>query len=123
MLLSTQFLSVCCALVMLFASPAVAHAERKTTEDIRHLSERDVLRLALNHPAPRYPTGARAAGLKGTGLFRIDFNAAGDVTNVLVLKSTGHRRLDLEAIKTLRSWRIRAHTGYEGLIIPVIFTF
>ena len=98
-------------------------AKPRKTEDIRILSEADVRRLVLHSPMPKYPPGARTAGLKGSGLFRIDFSASGEATNVKVLRSTGHERLDLEAVETFRSWRIRPKTGFEGFIIPVIFTF
>ena len=105
-------------------SPFEAFANRKRgTEDIRNLSEADVRRLVLYTPMPTYPQGARTAGQKGSGLFRVEFNPSGWAVNVTVLKSTGYQRLDGAAIETFRTWRIRPNTGCEGFIIPVTFRF
>ena len=102
---------ICANVVMWF--PLTAGAGRaRGTEDGRHLSESDVRRRA-----------AQTRSEKGSGLFQIEFSTSGQATNVKVLKSTGHARLDLAAVKTFRTWRIRPDTGCEGFRIPVIFDF
>jgi len=72
-------------------------------------------------PFPDYPQWARARHLGGTGMFRMRIDEQGHVTNVSVLKSTGHQELDSLAIKALSRWRGRPGPKWE-LDMPITFT-
>ena len=70
---------------------------------------------------PDYPAESRAHHAEGTGLFRmtIDVNT-GAVTNVGVIKSTGHTALDDSTLRAMRTWRWRAHRWKE-IDMPLTF--
>jgi protein TonB len=78
------------------------------------------MRLTLSHPYPGYPPGARRVEGSGVFLLHID-TRTGNVNTVEVQKSTGHRVLDIEAIKALRRWRFRPGIPYELIRLPVTF--
>ena len=71
-------------------------------------------------PAPSFPPGASLPGQSGTGRFRLTFDAAGNVTNIQIVKSTGNPYFDQAAIKTLRQWRSAPSQGWEATV-PVTF--
>jgi TonB family protein len=69
-------------------------------------------------PAPPYPNAAGTA--RGSGRFRLSFNASGQVKNIMILKSTSSGILDRAAIDTLRRWK--AEPGQEWDVnVPVDF--
>ena len=73
-------------------------------------------------PPPAYPSAAgRAAGpLKGSGRFRLTFNANGQVVNIAIVKSTQNNALDQAAIDALRHWK--ATPGEEWTLnVPITF--
>jgi TonB family protein len=73
-------------------------------------------------PAPAYPSSARTASgnLRGTGRFRLTFNANGQVKNIVILRSTQNGALDQAAIEALRRWR--AAPGQEWTLnVPITF--
>ncbi len=53
---------------------------------------------------PIYPAGSRRDGEQGTGMFRVLVDGKGHPTDVQVLKSSGHPRLDEAAIAAIRKW-------------------
>ncbi|MEO6971656.1 MAG: energy transducer TonB [Chthoniobacterales bacterium] len=69
---------------------------------------------------PQYPEEARRQRWSGSGVFVIRFGLAGNATDVVLLKSTGHARLDSEAITTFRTWRCRPGV-YKMVIVPIAF--
>jgi TonB family protein len=71
-------------------------------------------------PAPSFPPGQSVAGQSGTGRFRLTFNAAGNVTNVQIVASTGNPYFDQAAVKTLREWRSAPSEGWQATV-PVTF--
>ena len=71
-------------------------------------------------PAPSFPPGASLQGQSGTGRFRLTFDAAGSVTNIQIVKSTGNPYFDQAAIKTLRQWKSAPSQGWEATV-PVTF--
>jgi TonB family protein len=71
-------------------------------------------------PAPSFPPGASLPGQSGTGRFRLTFDAAGNVTNIQIVKSTGNPYFDQAAIKTLRQWKSAPSQGWEATV-PVTF--
>jgi TonB family protein len=73
-------------------------------------------------PAPAYPSAARSAtgGVKGTGRFRLTFDANGQVKNVVILRSTQNGLLDQAAVTALRRWK--AAPGEEWTLnVPITF--
>jgi TonB family protein len=72
-------------------------------------------------PAPAFPAGLSLPARSGTGRFRLIFDAAGNVTHIAVLKSTGDAYFDQAAIKTLGQWKSApSQAGWEA-IVPVTF--
>ncbi len=66
----------------------------------------------LQNQPPAYPDEARHRGEEGTVVLELQVDAAGDVTAARVLVSSGHRRLDREALQALRRWRF--HPARRG---------
>ena len=60
--------------------------------------------FAGNRP-PNYPPLAQRNGWEGRVLLRLYISAAGTVTKVEVVRSSGYDILDAEAVATLRTWR------------------
>jgi TonB family protein len=76
----------------------------------------------LYNPAPRYPTEARfsMSPIRGSGRFRVIFNANGQTKDVQILQSTGRPALDQAAITALRQWK--SEPGHEwSVLVPVAF--
>jgi TonB family protein len=71
-------------------------------------------------PAPSFPPGMSRPGVSGTGRFRLNFDAKGNVTNVQVVKSTGNPYFDSSAIQTLRQWKSSPSQGW-AVTVPVTF--
>jgi len=73
-------------------------------------------------PAPAYPTSARSSygAVKGTGRFRLTFDATGQVKNIVILRSTQNGALDQAAVEALRRWK--AAPGEEWTLnVPITF--
>lgn len=71
-------------------------------------------------PHPSYPVDAVRRKREGTGVFEIHFRRDGSASRVAMLRSTGHRVLDKEAVSTFKMWR--CHPGMlTQLRIPVRF--
>lgn len=71
-------------------------------------------------PAPAFPPMASLPGASGTGRFRLNFDAQGNVTNIQLVQSTGNRAFDESAIRTLRQWRCSPGQGW-AVTVPVTF--
>jgi TonB family protein len=72
-------------------------------------------------PFPAYPAQYRRVRMTGSGLYRLHVNERGRVTAVTVLKSAGHKELDILARNALLLWRGKAGPKWE-LDIPITFT-
>lgn len=59
----------------------------------------------LYSPAAPYPEEERKRHIQGVAVLVISIDAKGNITDVLMEKSSGSRNLDLEAVKTARTWR------------------
>jgi TonB family protein len=73
-------------------------------------------------PAPEYPNAARTSGgmVKGSGQFRLTFDADGHVKDIAILRSTHNEALDTAAIQALRRWK--AAPGEEWTLnVPITF--
>jgi TonB family protein len=71
-------------------------------------------------PAPSFPPGQSLPGQSGTGRFRLTFDAAGNVTDIRIVTSTGNPYFDQAAIKTLRQWKSAPSQGWQATV-PVTF--
>jgi TonB family protein len=70
---------------------------------------------------PEYPMGLMIHGAEGKGLFRLKVNpGSGEVDEVKIVKSCGHRILNELAAKALLQWRFQP--GTRGPVeVPVEF--
>jgi TonB family protein len=83
-----------------------------------------VARRVLSNPAPKYPLEARSIRVgpnRGSGKYRVTFDASGVVKNVQVVESTGQPILDRAAIDGLRSWRAESGAGDWTVLVPITF--
>lgn len=60
---------------------------------------------ALNNPEPGYPPASRRLGEEGKVVLRVQVSADGEPLEVDVATSSGFRRLDIEARRTIARWR------------------
>ncbi len=79
-----------------------------------------------NNPAPDYPAQAVRQGWQGTVLLRVRVLANGAVDSVEVLKTSGKKLLDDEAIATVQRWQFAPSTrGSETIdgfaTVPIEF--
>jgi TonB family protein len=72
-------------------------------------------------PFPDYPEYARRFRYEGVVLLKVTIGRQGVVSNVSILRSSGHPELDNAAVVAVRQWR--AHQRDEGKIfgVPVRF--
>jgi TonB family protein len=72
-------------------------------------------------PFPDYPASYRKRHFTGSGVFRMHIDEQGSVTAITILKSTGHKELDILAMKALVAWRGKSGPKWE-LDMPIIFS-
>jgi TonB family protein len=73
-------------------------------------------------PAPRYPAEVKHSywTIKGSGNFRVLFDASGHTAAVQTVRSTGNPLLDQAAVSALHDWR--SEPGREwSLVVPITF--
>jgi TonB family protein len=58
--------------------------------------------------------------LSGSGVFRLFLGVNGRVTSIKSAQSTGHKELDIEAMKAIR-WRVKP-TAVKYIDVPATFT-
>lgn len=80
----------------------------------------------LRNPSPAYPPLARRNGEEGKVVLRVLVNPQGSADEVEIRTSSGSRRLDESAQKTVRTWRfIPAKRGelpvQSWVLVPIIF--
>src|SRR5947207_12794286 len=72
----------------------------------------------LSAPDPEYPIKAQHLGYQGQGIYRLMINPkTGIVDEVKVMKTTGHRELDANAIMTLFNWKVRPGLNDRRLLV------
>jgi TonB family protein len=103
------------ALIAVDPATAAPDKLRHTVEDWRQIRAR-----LIEYPKPDYPAVLQQVRYTGSGIFRIYFDARGEVTGIRILKSTGHRELDIETLKGLGRWRAKPGHKWE-LDMPVTF--
>lgn len=99
-------------------------AQGQSTERNESTTEPSFHANYLNNPTPPYPAQSRALGEKGIVMLRVMVNAAGLPELVEVHKSSGFKRLDVEAQNTVQRWRfVPAKRGDQAVagtvIVPV----
>jgi TonB family protein len=79
-----------------------------------------VRRKIVFRRSPTYPTTVDARALRGSGSYRIIFDATGRAKNVQIVRSTGGEAFDRAAVTALQQWR--SEPGQEwSIVIPVSF--
>ncbi len=94
--------------------------KNKETTDIASLSHGDSFSnmqvvkeatpLYRNNPPPAYPKIARKRGYQGTVTLSILVNEKGNVANLWVFSSSGHKSLDNAAIDAVKNWTFEPAT-------------
>jgi protein TonB len=54
---------------------------------------------------PRYPEAARRSGAQGTTVLKLQVLANGQIGDILIEQSAGHRDLDSAAVEAVKKWR------------------
>ena len=80
----------------------------------------------LDNPAPRYPPVARSRREQGSVMLRVNVDAKGAPTEVLLHASSGIDSLDQSALSTVRRWRfVPAKFGNTSIaawvLVPINF--
>ncbi|MBD0271408.1 MAG: energy transducer TonB, partial [Acetobacteraceae bacterium] len=71
----------------------------------------------VRNPEPDYPFASRQRGDEGVVTVRLGISAAGEVTEVEVIATSGHPALDEAARRAAQRWRFRPATR-DGVPIP-----
>jgi len=75
----------------------------------------------LDNPPPEYPLSAIERRVEGTVLLRVHVGRAGAVARVEIVRSSGHRVLDGEAVRAVRHWRfVPATRGGTPIVTAVL---
>ncbi|MEH1827101.1 MAG: energy transducer TonB [Nostoc sp.] len=75
-------------------------------------------RAACRECGTRYPEAARKRGIEGKVEVSVDTDEKGNVTNVRIARSSGHRDLDEDTIRQAREWKLKpASGGRQGVSI------
>lgn len=82
----------------------IAEVRRREALQYDPPESRDDLAVATRY-APRYPPAAIRYRLQGAVKLEVSVDPAGEVVEVSVVESSGHRILDDEAVRTVRAWR------------------
>ena len=97
-----------------------AHCAIAADADVTVPPEARALMLAM--PRPKYPYEARARHITGRGMYEILIDAkSGMVTRVVVVQSTGSKKLDEAAVNAFSQWRARPGK-ISRIRVPVNFT-
>ncbi len=80
----------------------------------------------LNNPPPDYPAKARFRRQEGTVTLNVDVTMQGKPASVHVMKSSGYRLLDAEAVRTVKQWRfipakLAGKAVRATVTIPIVF--
>jgi TonB family protein len=105
---SIAILFLCATTYMRAGSPPMIRAEDAS--------------LLLNHPRPEYPLNARIYRITGKGVFELRFDYdTGQMREIHIVKSTGHRSLDASVIATFKKWQAKPHS-LRAIRVPIDFT-
>ena len=112
-------------IILIFAAALTLSACRATPKectpkDIRPPKE-------LHRPSVQYPRISQEEGEEGTVTLRFIVQPDGSISDIRIARSSGHRRLDATAVRSLRQAKFQPATCYGKpiamrLTIPIIFT-
>ncbi len=66
--------------------------------------------LYRRNPPPNYPTRAQRRGLEGVVILDVSVNEAGEVKDLTVFQSSGHKILDRAAMNSVKKWLFQPGT-------------
>jgi TonB family protein len=81
----------------------------------------------LNNPPPKYPIISKKEGEEGEVILLVRVNPNGEVTDVILYKSSGYERLDNSSMYAVKSWKFipaknKFGGGVESVVkIPFVF--
>jgi protein TonB len=81
----------------------------------------------LNNPPPKYPIISKKEGEEGEVILLVRVNSNGEVTEVILYKSSGYERLDNSSMYAVKSWKFipaknKFGGGVESVVkIPFVF--
>lgn len=83
--------------------------------------------MALETPAPRYPSAALRRGDSGEVLLQVQVGTDGRIEDVEVMRSSNSRVLDRAAVAAVRRWRfqpaLREGQPVPGVVqVPIVFS-
>lgn len=109
-------LSIIIATVLILIGELGA-AEPRSAEDL--IKDLAVAKYVVYAPTPRYPQEAWDRHWTGEGIFRLHIDpTSGQVKEIKILKSTGHRLLDIRLLQALVQWRFRRDAP-EYIDVPI----
>ena len=71
---------------------------------------KDAVPMYQINPPPYYPRSARRLGLEGQVMLKVLINVGGQVDDLTVVASSGHKILDRAALSAVRKWRFEPGT-------------
>lgn len=99
--------------------PAVVSAS--VPQEPQRAGENRLLARPIYKPLPVYPAQARLNGLEGVVLLELTVSSAGEVTQVEVIRSSGHSILDGSAYNLARRWRFETASRDWKVRLPYRF--
>jgi protein TonB len=100
---------------------------KKSKKSIKQTGAKMVKKVDyLQNPSPEYPAVSKRRGEEGTVILRVVVDAEGNPESVIVKKSSGHDRLDEQALKTVRQWKFTpakndGYTFRSNVLVPIVF--
>jgi TonB family protein len=107
-------------LALIISTSFVTTSLVATTPKVTYAAYGQVLTMFWKKYLPVYPFEARRRHIQGSGVFRMYIDENGVVTKVGVIKSTGHKILDVSASAGLSRWRAKPGQRRE-VDMPVSF--
>ena len=85
----------------------------------------DAQAFRLHNPKPVYPLSSRRLGEQGLVQVKVSMTERGEVEAAVVVKSSGHSRLDASALRAVRQWRYELQAGQrlksQALVVDIEF--
>jgi protein TonB len=100
---------------------------KKSKKSIKQTGAKMVKKVDyLQNPSPEYPAVSKRRGEEGTVILRVVVDAEGNPESVIVKKSSGHDRLDEQALETVRQWKFTpakndGYTFRSNVLVPIVF--
>lgn len=100
--------------------------QRRVRQEEQALGHEETAPNLRRNTPPVYPVEARRYRLEGTVHLEVSISSEGDITHVVVQRSSGHPVLDAAAVNAVRQWRgtprLRGGVGIESVeTLPIVF--